>query len=228
MAWCHQAPSHYLSQCWTRSLSPYGVTRPQWVKPRKDTDSLWSIGFYFEYFANRTSIIKYEHRNIIPVTNYLFFFHILMSHYSNSIYQCNVISVVNQYMCIEKQHKFFCNRFLCSLVPQWQYHFLDQFCITRDSVKFPFTVQHKFSAFCVALFCLVISVFKKSYSQDFFVKFFRIIWLPLRQLHDSPIVPQLPQWQWCNHVQNLCKIFHNKIQQSMDIQTILQYSSYQL
>ena len=33
MAWCHQATSHYLSQCWPRSLSPYGVTRPQWVNP---------------------------------------------------------------------------------------------------------------------------------------------------------------------------------------------------
>ena len=32
MAWCRQATSHYLSQCWTRTLSPYGVTRPQWVK----------------------------------------------------------------------------------------------------------------------------------------------------------------------------------------------------
>ena len=31
MAWCHQATSHYLSQCWTRSLAPYGVIRPQWV-----------------------------------------------------------------------------------------------------------------------------------------------------------------------------------------------------
>ena len=31
MAWCHQATSHYLSQGWPRSLSPYGVTRPQWV-----------------------------------------------------------------------------------------------------------------------------------------------------------------------------------------------------
>ena len=31
MAWCRQARSHYLSQCWPRSLSPYGVTRPQWV-----------------------------------------------------------------------------------------------------------------------------------------------------------------------------------------------------
>ena len=32
MAWCHQAPSHYLSQCWPRSMSPYGITRSQWVK----------------------------------------------------------------------------------------------------------------------------------------------------------------------------------------------------
>ena len=31
MAWCHQATSHYLSQCWPRSLSPYDVTRPQWI-----------------------------------------------------------------------------------------------------------------------------------------------------------------------------------------------------
>ena len=35
MAWCRQATSHYLSQCWPRYLSPYGVTRPQWVKLRR-------------------------------------------------------------------------------------------------------------------------------------------------------------------------------------------------
>ena len=31
MVWCRQATSHYLNQCWPRSTSPYGVTRPQWV-----------------------------------------------------------------------------------------------------------------------------------------------------------------------------------------------------
>ena len=31
MAWCRQATSHYLSQCWPRSMSPNGVTRLQWV-----------------------------------------------------------------------------------------------------------------------------------------------------------------------------------------------------
>ena len=30
MAWCRQATSHYLNQCWHRSMSPYGITRPQW------------------------------------------------------------------------------------------------------------------------------------------------------------------------------------------------------
>ena len=32
MAWCCQVTSHYLSQCWPRSMTPNGVTRPQWVK----------------------------------------------------------------------------------------------------------------------------------------------------------------------------------------------------
>ena len=32
MAWCRQATSHYPKQCWPRSLPPYGVTGPQWVK----------------------------------------------------------------------------------------------------------------------------------------------------------------------------------------------------
>ena len=31
MAWCRQATSHYLSQCWPRSMSYYGVIRRQWV-----------------------------------------------------------------------------------------------------------------------------------------------------------------------------------------------------
>ena len=31
MACCLAAPSHYLSQCWPRSMSPFGVNRPQWV-----------------------------------------------------------------------------------------------------------------------------------------------------------------------------------------------------
>ena len=32
MAWCCQAMSCCLSQCWSRSMLPYGVTRPQRIK----------------------------------------------------------------------------------------------------------------------------------------------------------------------------------------------------
>ena len=31
MGWCRKATSHYLNQCWPRSLPPYGVSRPQWT-----------------------------------------------------------------------------------------------------------------------------------------------------------------------------------------------------
>ena len=31
MAWCHQTTRHYLSQYWPRSMSQYGIARPQWV-----------------------------------------------------------------------------------------------------------------------------------------------------------------------------------------------------
>ena len=32
MAWCRQATSHYLNKCWPRPMTPYGVTRPEWVE----------------------------------------------------------------------------------------------------------------------------------------------------------------------------------------------------
>ena len=33
MAWCHQAPSHYLNQCWSSSMTPYGTPGPSFIKP---------------------------------------------------------------------------------------------------------------------------------------------------------------------------------------------------
>ena len=32
MTWFHQATGHYMNQCGPRSMSPYGTTKPQWVK----------------------------------------------------------------------------------------------------------------------------------------------------------------------------------------------------
>ena len=43
MAWCRQATSHYLNQCWPRSISPYGVTGPRWVNYIPFASSHWSV-----------------------------------------------------------------------------------------------------------------------------------------------------------------------------------------
>ena len=43
MACCHYAKSHYLSQCWHRSVSPYSITRPQRVNTLKSEQN----GQYF-------------------------------------------------------------------------------------------------------------------------------------------------------------------------------------
>ena len=45
MAWCHQAPSHYLSQCWSRSMSSYGITWSQSVNKPKSFLNIRSIIF---------------------------------------------------------------------------------------------------------------------------------------------------------------------------------------
>ena len=43
MAWCRQATSHYLSQCRPRSMSPNGVTRPQWVNTLSPRQDFWRL-----------------------------------------------------------------------------------------------------------------------------------------------------------------------------------------
>ena len=53
MAWCRQATSHYLSQCWPRSLSPYDVTRPQSVK------AVW-VAWSFSLIRAKLCEIKYR------------------------------------------------------------------------------------------------------------------------------------------------------------------------
>ena len=58
MAWCHQATSHYLSQCWPRSLWPYDVTRPQWVKT---SSYILCMILYGALQRLRQNILHFEH-----------------------------------------------------------------------------------------------------------------------------------------------------------------------
>ena len=54
MAWCRQATSHYLSQCWPRSLSPYGATRPQWVNSLQPSNAIWGHRYGLALYHNST------------------------------------------------------------------------------------------------------------------------------------------------------------------------------
>ena len=59
MAWCCQATSHYLNQCWPTFIMTYGTTRPQWFKLTL-TAEVWSIlWMYFEEFDRRVK--NFEH-----------------------------------------------------------------------------------------------------------------------------------------------------------------------
>ena len=49
MAWCRQTTNHYLSQCWPRFMSPYVITRPQWVDSIiKIKESITKLCVYFQ------------------------------------------------------------------------------------------------------------------------------------------------------------------------------------
>ena len=47
MAWCRRVPSHYLNQCWPRSMSPYHVTRLRCVIRHYMYIKFCSIAFNF-------------------------------------------------------------------------------------------------------------------------------------------------------------------------------------
>ena len=55
MAWCRQATNYYLNQCWPRSPTPYGVTRPQWVW--RCIDTLYIQREYSEFIS---TILEYR------------------------------------------------------------------------------------------------------------------------------------------------------------------------
>ena len=61
MAWCRQATSHYMSQCWPRSLLPYGVTRPQWVNKATLKDMGKYTMWIYKNWSHHHNKTKHSH-----------------------------------------------------------------------------------------------------------------------------------------------------------------------
>ena len=66
MDWCCQAPSHHLTQCWSRFMAPYGVTVPQWI----DVNYLIS-----QVRPTRSKFVKYHWRDRNHMSTYSNFLH---------------------------------------------------------------------------------------------------------------------------------------------------------
>ena len=82
MAWCHQATSHYLSQCWPRSMLPNGVTRPQWVKAlivrragllwsQQDFEWRWSVPLFKCLTVLEFSVVLFDLCLLITFFNFI-------------------------------------------------------------------------------------------------------------------------------------------------------------
>ena len=81
MAWCRQATSHYLSQYWPISLSPFGVTRPQWVKNLWHTRAdikFWILLAHIKIFITSFKIPNWNFNISVPSGPYKY--HALVTH----------------------------------------------------------------------------------------------------------------------------------------------------
>ena len=90
IAWCHQATNHNINQCWPRSLSPYGATRPYWMNRTwllyKDAwwnsriEINWLVNY--ELFSSRGSTLSMTFMPALPIelslyTKFLTVWHLL-------------------------------------------------------------------------------------------------------------------------------------------------------
>ena len=60
MAWCRQATSLYLSQCWPRSMTPCGATRPHWANWSQHFVIIWVLRMF-------PSTVTISFNNIITI-----------------------------------------------------------------------------------------------------------------------------------------------------------------
>ena len=76
IAWCRQVTSHYLSQCWPKPMSPYGVSRPRRVnslvpgRSEYDVKNAMSIFFNQLLFSSLLTIIPSDdcHRTLLMIS----------------------------------------------------------------------------------------------------------------------------------------------------------------
>ena len=125
MAWCHQATSHYLSQCWPRFMLPYGVPRPQWVNTTyafNDIKFKFVIDIYMHQMKNNTECnILHSHYHVCcwPGNQQTRYWPALLRYQNLYIYL--YFALKTQYICILLYHHHICSyshSFICPVCNQ--------------------------------------------------------------------------------------------------------------
>ena len=143
MDWCRQATSHYLSQCWPRSMSSNGVTRPQWVNFKQKfailcnaANSLchwiWIINDWF--FFNKTVFITLQYCILFWHPSELTYF----LSFSAAIFRegpFEIIAKLDQLECLCSENTPFCPMIS---------HILDSYWIPFFQIKTRQSLNYKF------------------------------------------------------------------------------------
>ena len=91
MVWDRQDTSHYLNQCWPRSMMPFGVTRLQWgiiisTMPGSTNPYVMAFEAWHEFFI---ALNESYHINKWNVTKR--YFHILFNQKSKNMFKCIIL-----------------------------------------------------------------------------------------------------------------------------------------
>ena len=112
MAWCRQAASHYLSQCWPRCMPPYSITRPQWVNDITISEQSSALTI------QRTRYIFYWRHNTCSSHSYLL--QVTLSNWTLNRF----LTKACQFWQVYLEHKWLCsmNRTYPSGGHYWDYY----------------------------------------------------------------------------------------------------------
>ena len=120
MAWCRQATSHCLNKCWLRSMSPYGITRLQWLNTCQGRSQDISSNGIDIVFSNMTIHLRYH----IPLCQYF-----CTQYEATSASFIYVLCLISTLTCAVRVFQLI---YLC-----FMFNFCDNFCYLCSSIPIP-------------------------------------------------------------------------------------------
>ena len=104
MAWCCQPTSYFLNQCWPRSMSPRGFSRPQWDNMMKShTQTVQNQNNTYKFCKKQVMFMHFSSSNAINLDALCFKYWPTFWTYQS----CSVLALISCYP--GNQYASFCN-----------------------------------------------------------------------------------------------------------------------